>query len=88
VYSLKDFEFHELEEVLQYYPQSYYGVDKDGWHVDIMLLGNVDPNKLNDISGTIYCNTSQMWRSMERGGGGRGAGLGRRRYSSVAASHR
>ncbi|KAK9742678.1 hypothetical protein RND81_03G190400 [Saponaria officinalis] len=47
---LKEFEYHELDEVLEFCPQGFHCVDKDGRPVYIYQLGKVDAEKLMQVT--------------------------------------
>ena len=47
---MEDFEFDEMDQVLEHYPQGHHGVDKDGRPIYMEKLGAIDTTKLLTVT--------------------------------------
>lgn len=47
---LEEFEYKEVDQVLDYYPQCHHGVDKEGRPVYFEKLGQIDTNKMMQVT--------------------------------------
>ncbi|XP_020251527.1 phosphatidylinositol/phosphatidylcholine transfer protein SFH12-like isoform X2 [Asparagus officinalis] len=47
---LEEYDFKELDQVLEIYPQCYHGVDKEGRPVYFEKLGQIDSNKMLQVT--------------------------------------
>jgi CRAL/TRIO domain/CRAL/TRIO, N-terminal domain len=48
--SIASFEFKERAQYLQFYPQGYYNVDKQGRPISIQHLGQVNPKRIQQVT--------------------------------------